>query len=215
MLTPSEFAPFPDCPRDIDVLTLSYTDQVKDHWASILSDVELERRAVLTHAGRRDGFTLGRVALRTLLADKIGVPAREVPLRIEPSGQLTCPGSGLNVSLAHSGDKAIAVISPRAIGVDLEEIRTKPPSLLDYILADEEKDHIYSLNVPDSHRLFLCWTLKEAVLKGMGVGLRSAPRRVVLDVDVAGGKARVTDPEGRSWNARFAISGSWIAALAF
>jgi len=215
MLTHYDFAPFLDFPEDIVIRTITHDEYVEQNWADILSPLETQRRNALSHPGRKRGFTLGRVALRTLLADQLEIPAKDVPLLIEPSGQLSCPDSGLHLSLAHSGDKAIAAVAPRTIGVDLEEVRTKPDALLDYILAESEKRHIYDLDIPDSQRLFLCWTLKESVLKALGVGLRSAPRKVQLQIDVATKSALITDPDGRKWNARYAITGPWVSAIAF
>jgi len=206
---------FADLPEGVFVRQVEWSTYSSQDLSAFLTEEELVRRAEMKHSGRRNGFSLGRIALRSLLSDLLSMPASKVALVTAPSGQLLNPDSGFHISLAHSGETAIAVAARFSVGIDLEEVRSKPLELLDYILADSEKDHIDSLNVLDSHRLFLCWTLKEAVLKGMGVGLRSSPNKVKLHVDTRTQSAIIEDPTQQEWQARYCISGSWISALAF
>lgn len=206
---------FNNLPDGILVRQMSYDAFVEENWPTILSPEEVERRDALTHPGRKKGFTLGRVALRTLLAERLNVTPATVPLQIEPSGQIVCPADNIHLSLAHSGEKALAAISSAPIGIDVEEVRTKPRSLLDHILGEAEREHILSLDLPESHRLFVCWTLKESVLKAMGIGLRNAPRKVLLTVDTNKKAAQIADPSGVLWQSRYVIEGNWVSAIAF
>ena len=206
---------FPNLPEHIRTYLQVYSEQFDSEWPDVLSQAELGRRSEMTHPGRKLGFTLGRTALRRLLSEELSVAPRDVPIQIEPSGQLTCPSSNRHISLAHSGNQAIAVSGSSHLGIDLEEVRPKPEALLHYILGDSERTHIAELRIPDTHRLFLAWTLKEAVLKAEGIGLRSSPRSVVLQVDVDTQHAMMVDATGRTWQGRYCISGSWISAIAF
>ena len=206
---------FPDLPIHIGIYHQVHSEQFDSEWPAILSQAEVGRRSDMAHPGRKLGFTLGRMALRRLLAEELHVAPRDVPIQIEASGQLTCPSSKRHISLAHSGNQAIAVSGPSHLGTDIEEVRPKPDALLDYILADSERAHIAELRIPDTHRLFLAWTLKEAVLKAEGIGLRTSPRSVVLQVNVDTQHARMTDATGRTWDGRYCISGSWVSAIAF
>ena len=181
---------------------------------NILTDQEINRRAGMGNEQRRRSFTAGRIALRTLLAEHLDVSPVDVPLIIEPSGRLACPGSDLHLSLAHSGDVAVAAFSVRNVGVDLEQIRPKPAALLDYILADEERDHVHSLDLDTDRTLFLCWTVKEAVLKANGTGLRRSPRLVRTSIDTTSFHAEVRDPSDETWDVHFGLSDQYAAALA-
>ncbi len=212
---PANLTVMPDLPDDIHVRRLDLDDGSAPTWDSFLSDAELERRSVMKNEQRRQGFTLGRVALRSLLAERMDIAPSEVPIIIEPTGRLACPESGLMLSLAHSGKSAIAVAANRNVGVDLEHVREKPRALLDYILADSEKQHIDELPIDSSLSLFLCWTLKEAVLKANGTGLRRSPRKVALSIDIEKGIAHANDPDGKDWVARFSIEEEYVLSLAF
>jgi len=210
---PTNFSPLTDLPSDILIRRLSLENNWS--WEEILTGTEIARLEEMKNEQRRAGFKLGRIALRTLLAERLDVHPRDVPIIIEPSGRLACPDSGLFLSLAHSGTNAIAVAAPRNVGVDIEAVRQKPATLLDYILADSEKEHVRNLPIDDSLSLFLCWTLKEAVLKANGTGLRRSPRKVSLSIDMENRIAMAKDPEGKDWEARFKIESEYVLSLAF
>ena len=168
----------------------------------------------MKHEGRRNSFTAGRIALRTMLADELGMEPAKVPLTVLESGRLACRGSDLHLSLAHSGQLAVAAASRRNVGFDIESVRSKPSELLDYILSNEERDHVHSLDMDTGRSLFLCWTVKEAVLKANGTGLRRSPRQVRVQIDLPGSTARVLDPSDHIWEVHFGLTDDYVAALA-
>lgn len=211
---PATMLPSLHIPDDVRLRSVSVAEADDTNWMSILSEREISRRAGMKHEGRRNSFTAGRIALRSLLADELGLAPADVPLTVLESGRLACRGSDLHLSLAHSGQLAVAAASRRNVGLDLESIRSKPSELLDYILANEERDHIHSLDMDSDRSLFLCWTVKEAVLKANGTGLRRSPRLVRVQIDLPASKARVLDPSDRVWEVHFGLSNDYVAALA-
>lgn len=201
-------------PDDVHLRSVPVAEAIRTDWESILSEEERRRRAEMKNEARRNSFTAGRVVLRRLLSQELGVSPVEVPLTVLESGRLGCEGSHLHLSLAHSGQLAVAAASQRNIGFDLEVIRPKPSSLLDYILSDEEREHIQALDLDSDRSLFLCWTVKEAVLKANGTGLRRSPRLVRVRIDLEASIARVLDPSDHVWDVYFGITGDYVAALA-
>ena len=204
---------------DIDLLHLHHEEAFETDWATLISPAEALRRETFGHEERRIGFTLGRIAIRRLLARDLDYPPERIPIRILPDGRLEVPGIDLRLSLAHSGRRAIAAKSSRPVGVDLELVKPRPDDLLDYILNDDERPHIDRLEMDDLHRLYVCWTLKEAVLKASGTGLRRSPHKVHLRIDQVRadhGLAAVVDPFDRSFSCRYHIDGDyvWSAAVA-
>lgn len=75
------------------------------------------------------------------------------------------------LTLSHSGAYAIALVSSREIGVDLELIEKRPESFNRYFLTKEERYSLEGLNEVESQTAVTAfWTRKEAVSKFLGMG---------------------------------------------
>jgi 4'-phosphopantetheinyl transferase len=134
---------------------------------------------------------------RVLLAEALNTDPTEVRIsrRCEHCGHLTHGRPTVvghdrqSFSLSHSGSFAVIALADddAAIGVDVEEVRTRPrlDALAARVLNDEEHAEWLAIEDPDSQlRAFLrTWTAKEAYLKALGIGiatrLRDVPAQVV------------------------------------
>jgi phosphopantetheinyl transferase len=89
------------------------------------------------------------------------------------------------VSLSHSFPYALGAATPDAdclIGADVERIRFFLPHMSDAFLTDKERVLIDQAPGETKAALTtLAWSLKESVLKALGLGLRMHPR----DVDIS------------------------------
>jgi len=163
---------------------------------------------------RQRSFLLGRAALRTLLAELTNTDPGRVDLRVLNDGRVVAPDTPYHVSISHSGDRATAVASTRRVGVDIELMEEKPDSLLRFVLHEDEVAHVDSLPIPQSNRLFLCWTIKEAVLKAIGTGLMRSPKSVRMDIDYERNHAVVREESGAAWHVQFEPQDEYMFALA-
>jgi len=86
----------------------------------------------------------------------------------------------IHFNMSHCREAAICVLSKRPVGVDIESIREYKESLAHYTMSDEELERIASAERPDVEFTRL-WTMKEAVLKRSGEGLRTDMKTVLKD----------------------------------
>ncbi|MGH7678157.1 MAG: 4'-phosphopantetheinyl transferase family protein, partial [Gemmatimonadaceae bacterium] len=97
---------------------------------------------------------------------------------------------GVHFNLTHSGDLILlALTSDRAIGVDVERRRpvTKVHALTDRWLSETERRHfdgLRALGESDSDAFLRVWSLKEAQLKALGVGISGASSANLAGVEV-------------------------------
>ncbi len=141
-----------------------------------LSTGERHRAEACLRDADRDRFSLGRAALRRLLAAYSGVEAGALIIRVDERGKPHLPaGYGPAFSVAHSGEMLLLAFSgAEAIGVDVEQVRalTAWPGVIDSVLHPSEKAAMNRL--PPAARpgdFFSYWTLKEALSKAAGLGL--------------------------------------------
>ena len=161
---------------------VAHRRHLRDAHRGLLDDREIERRRRYRLAADRDRFTLAAVLLRTVAGRAIGVdPAAVVIDRIcescgEPHGRPRLPGSGLEVSISHSGHLvAVAVTAAGPVGVDIERVGVAHPDLASTVCAGSELRHVHT-----AEDFYAYWTRKEAVLKATGDGLRRPMTTVVV-----------------------------------
>ena len=81
-------------------------------------------------------------------------------------------------NMSHCKEAAICVLSDKPVGVDIESIRRYSESLARYTMNDEEMALIEKAERRDVEFIRL-WTLKEAVLKHSGEGIRNDMKHVL------------------------------------
>ena len=201
-------------PADITFRHLRFDPEHLETWEALLSLEEKLRADNFLRGKRRQEFILGRAAARLLLSERMDVNPRNVLLEVAESGAIDVLDSDLHISIAHSGDHAVAAAAPRFIGVDIENIAPRHVDLHRYMLHPDEYHLIETLPLDRERAQILCWTLKEAVLKGMRQGLRYSPRKLQLDIDIDAAAASVQGEDGRRWSLFFEEWDAYYVAVA-
>jgi 4'-phosphopantetheinyl transferase len=140
---------------------------------ALLDDAERGRSAAYRRPEDRVRFTLGAVVLRLTTAAETGVAPGDVTVRRDcprcgaPHGRPVLPGTGLHVSVSHSGERvAVAMTRLAPVGVDVEQVLpVDAAGLARSVLGDAAPE--------DGGGLHVVWCRKEAVVKATGDGLRA------------------------------------------
>ena len=151
--------------------------------ADVLSDDERARRTRLWDEGHRAQYTVAAALLRLVAAPLTERAATHVVVdRSCPScgrhhGRPRLTGTGLHVSISHSGATvAVAVSSAGAVGVDVQRVDDEAvDELSPLVLAESEAGH-----VAVARDFFTYWTRKEALVKATGDGVTVPLREVVV-----------------------------------
>jgi phosphopantetheinyl transferase len=133
----------------------------------------------------RDYFFKRHSLLRHLIALRLGCAAEDVVVSHDKAGapQLLAPArqEALYLSLSGRGSFAALALASRPIGVDLE-ILSPLADVPEAMLHPNEQARLADLDAANRHKAFLeIWTLKEAYLKALRIGLSREP----AEIDVA------------------------------
>lgn len=137
---------------------------------------ELARLARTTHPKAREQFRRGRTVLRSALGLWLGVPPQSVPLAITADGKPVLDGiDGKHFNVSHTDGTAVFALGKVPVGVDVE--RHSPTrdlaGLVKRYFTPEENEQFHQLPDESKAAAFLRgWTCKEAILKGIGCGVR-------------------------------------------
>jgi 4'-phosphopantetheinyl transferase len=177
-----------------------------------LSEAERGRLAAMQHPRAREEFLTGRWLLRGVLGRLLDCHPREVPLAIGPHGAIglddrATARARLGLNLSHTpGCVALAVAPGRAVGVDVEWTQRpgRTVELAQRYFAPAELAELAELaSEAQRTRFFALWTLKEAYIKALGLGLQVPLRRFAFHF--RGDAPRLEDPEAgemRAWRCR-------------
>lgn len=150
-----------------------------------LSADELDRYHRTRHPAAREHFRRGRLAVRSLLAVTLGCHPREVAFAVSADGKPLCDGVHFNVS--HTAGLVAVAVGPVPVGIDVEttDAGRDIAGLVNRFFAPEERAQFAALPERLRRSAFLRgWTCKEALLKGIGSGVRDLQNcAVCLDPD--------------------------------
>lgn len=155
-----------------------HSRDVDDFSRRYLSELECERLEAYRSRAAAERYVVTRSLVRTVLGTHTGVAPRELRVRLTPTGKPEAEGVHFNVT--HSGEVILlAVCDQRAVGVDVERRRqvARVQALIDRWLTEEERNELEAMRrhgLDDSEAFLRVWSLKEARLKALGVGISGA-----------------------------------------
>jgi 4'-phosphopantetheinyl transferase len=204
--------------------------------AELLSPMEREKYTQMRFPKRRNEWLRGRIAAKHLLRhshpDFAGLLPQAITISNEPEG---APYYLLNgkehisgcLSISHRDDLAFCALTldPQTkIGVDLEYVEARIPGFAHDYFTQTEIEQV-NVSAPESRDLLvtLIWSVKEAMLKALGKGLRLDTRQVEVLICDKGGRlnARSWQPlevhcalsEARQWYACWEREGMYVKTL--
>jgi 4'-phosphopantetheinyl transferase len=168
---------------DTSALYLVAQAQLLQHFSvsqmhSQLSEAEQLQSRQFVLASRRQEFICGRFLLRLALSLHSGKALRQHRLGLGRYAKPELSGRhGLQFNLAHcDGMLALVVCRQTAIGIDLERVSWPVAAADRRFFAGAELHWLSQLTVNErAWQQCRLWTIKEAVLKAVGVGLNCPP----------------------------------------
>jgi 4'-phosphopantetheinyl transferase len=168
-------------------------------WLGLLSAEERTRAGRFVAETDRSAYVASHALLRLSLSRLADVPPEGWTFETGPHGKPEVAGDeaslGLRISLSHTRGFAVcAVSSVGLVGVDVEHAGRKAPlRISETCFAPAEREALAALPEADrGGRFFEHWTLKEAFLKAVGLGLTYPLERLSFSV---GESPRVLLPE--------------------
>lgn len=88
----------------------------------------------------------------------------------------------IKFNYSHCDGMALIVFSDKEVGVDIEDIKSYNPKIIDKICNEEEVKYISDNDYSDES-FFEIWTLKEAYTKAIGMGFAYPPKDVTFGLE--------------------------------
>ena len=189
-------------------LILAWNKVDGEHREAALTAAELEEYTAFKSSTRKNEYVATRSLLRDMVS-RLELDHEQFSLQKDsfgkPSGRYG--NKTLNISIAHTAERVICAIAPEIeLGVDIEPLgRSVPDRLRNRIINPEEVDLVRSA---ETIRL---WTVKEALVKLHGTGLRTNLNECTI-TDIENNQFSATfNNDKRAKICSFAHGNHWIA----
>ena len=173
---------------------------------SSLSTNEKRRYNSIKFDKKRTEWLAGRIAAKFSLAYTHGKPLSQIEILKDEnrSPYYIFDGVKTHVSITHSEGMALSTVRDKT--VDLELISERSPTFVDEVFSPEEIKN-YDLHNAESRVITMLWTMKEAHLKRMRIGLKTDLHGVIIkdlqDLDMQHFNSIVVSPQGKSKSESF------------
>ncbi len=123
---------------------------------------------------------------KSILSKHLGVSVKEIRLGKKKFGKpfLIDSSNGSDFNISHSGDFFVcAIIDMGQIGVDVEEVIKIDLQTADEFCCDSELKYLFLGSAKERlNKFYKFWTLKEAYIKAIGMGLHFSPKKICFDL---------------------------------
>ena len=150
-----------------------------------LSEMEPEKRVKVAAMG--DEAKAARICAdhlaRTMV--KEASATKEVRFACDRLGKPYAVDLPVQFNLSHSGPYALCAVAPYPVGADIQVLRPVKEPLIRRVCSPEELVYLCTLadRSVQTERFIQLWTVKEALLKCRGIGIRMELRTVNTVVD--------------------------------
>jgi 4'-phosphopantetheinyl transferase len=134
----------------------------------------------------QESYVISQGGLRLLLAHYLNIPADTIQLgKLNKGKPYSIDNPKLRFNMSNSGRRVVYAFSmDEEIGIDIERLRelTDLDELIEKNYNTYERDYINKLPERRQYRFFKFWTIKEAYLKAIGVGMQIPPDNLEFSI---------------------------------
>lgn len=197
MFTPAQ----PPQPLDDNHVHIWYFTTDTEFTTANLSPDELARAERLRIPHKRQQFIASRHITRVILSSYVRTTPEHLHFIYNEHGKPHL--NELHFNLSHTEHHAVLAISKNTpVGIDIETIRAIEN--LDFILqtafTEHEKNALRKLPTEEQQIAFWrCWTRKEALMKGIGIGFRIA-KELTVSITEQPEVIEIQRPQAGKWH---------------
>ena len=153
---------------------------------SLLAPDEVDRLERYCFVADRERFLAAHALKRRLLGKLLNREPARLRFERDWAGKPYLEGQRIHFNLAHSGDwVALAFSSTESVGIDVEHDGSAVYEELESVVL-HPRDQFSPTPTSAEDRFYTAWTLKEAISKGIGLGIRLAFSGLRLEPTEAG-----------------------------
>lgn len=183
----------------------------RDVFASKIKEIDSSRRAKIERYKSVDDKLrcLGAGILINFIRQRYHILQNPVS---DKFGKLKFENADIAFNISHSGLYVIAVVSENEVGIDIQRIQSDKHRIAEKNFLPSECEYINRIEDDEIMQQRFCevWTIKEAYLKNIGIGLRKPLNS--FEIDLRGEQPKIVDNNRYSF-VQFKMDGRYIVTV--
>jgi 4'-phosphopantetheinyl transferase len=173
---------------DLWLFSINPQDYKNNKFLSMLSSEEQIKAAKFHFTLDKEKYVVSHGIMRQLLSSYLACDPQEIQYVQNAYGKpaLSSPSSHVHFNLSHSHLLGALAVCSHPIGLDIEYINVLDDylSLTKHFLSEKESNYFRNLDLSDQQIAFYqAWTIKEAYIKAIGMGLSYPIEQVTISMD--------------------------------
>ncbi len=161
----------------------SLTDNEYVKWFSLMTEQKQERVSRYKDLNRRKCSVAGEMLVKRYIGNALNIAPEDLQIIEDENGKPYIPDCEYHFNISHCENTLVYAFSNKEIGIDIEKIRPISLSVLKKFFSEEEQKYVLghipteedfkkSENAEILERFYRIFTLKEAICKNSGIGIK-------------------------------------------
>lgn len=159
------------------------TDEEYEKWFSLMTEDKQEKVSRYKDLTRRKCSVAGEMLVKEYIGKALNIAPEAIKILTDNNGKPYIKNCKIHFNISHCENILVYTFSEEEIGIDIEKIRPITLSILKSIFSKEEQEFVLgkalneddfeSYNKPEIlERFYRIYTLKEAICKKSGIGIK-------------------------------------------
>ena len=159
------------------------TDNEYEKWFSLMEEDKQERVSRYKDLTRRKCSVAGEKLVKEHIANALNIAPESLIILTGKNGKPYIKNSKIKFNISHCENVLACAFSTEEIGIDIERVRPFSLNILKRFFSEEEQEYVFG-NIPTKddfqkceneeilERFYRIYTLKEAICKKSGIGIK-------------------------------------------
>ena len=164
---------------NIDTLT----DTEYEKWFSLMTEEKQEKVGGYKDINRKKASVAGEKLVKEYVGNATNTPPESLVITTGENGKPYIEGCEIHFNVSHCDDRVLCAFSTEEIGADIEKIKPATLSAAKQFFTQEEINFVFGfaptaddfktcINYEALERFYTIYTLKEAICKKSGIGIK-------------------------------------------
>ena len=161
----------------------SLTNEEYQKWFSLMTREKQEKVSKYKDSTRKKCSVAGEMVVKTNIGNALNIAPEALKFLADKNGKPYIENCPIHFSISHCESTLVYAFSDEEIGIDIEKIKPISHSVLKSFFSEEEQEYVLGkalneeasekYNSPEiPERFYRIYTLKEAICKKSGIGIK-------------------------------------------